>query len=225
MLVGVVALLAVLVVSFAVALRLAVPKLTEEAVQAAVLSTITSEAPASFYVTGTVRITATSSVRSATVLLPGVLDVEISENRAEVKAPGVISYGFDVRLLRAEHIRLVPGSAGADTVEVVMPPLAMHAVDVDLEALDVRTERGWLTLGTERSDALTQQALDNLRTALRREGHAYLDRSLTPYEHTARALRLLLAPPLEAAGLEQPHFRIVFEDAHEGRTMVVEPEG
>lgn len=202
-------LVAVLALGLAIGLMLRAPKLTEQQAQAVVVATVVREAPQSFLVTGTVDIAGTSTINNATVLLPGILDWTVSEDVVEVKAPGRVSYGFDVRLLRSEDIVLDEDGA----VVVRLPELALQGVDVNMDRLEFRTERGWLSSRGVRSDALTRQAFENLQTVIRQQGNAYLRESERPSEFSARAVEAMLRPALEAAGMEEPRIRVVIGES------------
>ena len=91
---------------------------SEARVRRTVVTTIQEEAPASFLVTGTLDIRATVTVDSAqyatphwltTVLNyspPALLSMLRGRSQTTVQVPGRISYGFDVRALTAEQIRV-----------------------------------------------------------------------------------------------------------------------
>ncbi len=180
-----------------------VPRITQETVQQAVLTTIEREAPARFLVTGTLDATATVTLRNTKTLLPGVLDLSLGTNRVNVRVPGRIAYGFDVGTLRAEHVRL--GDDGV--VEVVVPPLRVFSVEPNLAGLQVQTTRGW-GRSAEGAHALETRALPYVQRALRQQGTAYLNgRPVQARTNAAQALETMLRPALEAAGVKHPRFR------------------
>lgn len=181
------------------------PKLTEEEVRQTVTTAITAERPDAFLVTGTLDVTATVRQASRQVFLPGVLNLDLGTSAATVRVPGRASYGFDVRTLRPDDVRL--GDDGV--VEVVVPKLSVHSVEPDLARLEVETERGWLR--TDASVAMLQTtATRNLTVALRNQAEAYVaGEAVQAKTNTARALAAMLRPALVAAGMDEPRFRFV----------------
>lgn len=181
------------------------PKLTEEEVRQTVTTAITAERPDAFLVTGTLDVTATVRQASRQVFLPGVLNLDLGTSAATVRVPGRASYGFDVRTLRPDDVRL--GDDGV--VEVVVPKLSVHSVEPDLARLEVETERGWLR--TDASVATLQTtATRNLTVALRNQAEAYVaGEAVQAKTNTARALAAMLRPALVAAGMDEPRFRFV----------------
>ena len=199
-----VAALALLAVAVGVyGLRTLVPAVTEEDVRTAITTTIEREAPASFLVTGTLDATATVRVANRQTFLPGLLDFDMGTSEATVRVPGRISYGFDVRTLRPDDVRL--GDDGV--VEVTLPALSVHAVEPRMDRMEVQTTRGWAR-STESAKALEGEALRRVTGALRQQGTAALTTGdLDARRHTATALAAMLRPGLAAAGLENPTFR------------------
>ena len=186
-----------------VAVREAVPKLTEEDVDRAVVTTIQREAPASFLVTGTLDVATTVTLRNAKTVLPGLLDLSLGTSEVTLRVPGRVAYGFDTSGLTADHVRL----AEDGVVEVAIPDLAVFSAEPDLARLDVQTGRGWARSASS-VDALRTEALGQVQGAMRSQGQAHLNRSpLQPRANTARALEALLRPALAAAGLPNPRFR------------------
>src|SRR5690606_8644628 len=184
------------------------PRLTQEDVQVTVLTTLAEEAPASFYVTGTLRFATTVEGRSEKTLLPGLLNLDLGTTRAEVRVPGRVAYGFDVRALRPEHIRY--GDDGV--VEVDVPALQVFSVEPELERAEIRTEVGWARLHGSSGQEMERRALRAVRPAMRQTAQRHLQTSETPRLHTAEALARLLATPLRAAGLAAPRFRFRLGD-------------
>lgn len=181
------------------------PRLTEDEVRQTVTTAITAERPDAFLVTGTLDVTATVRQASRQVFLPGVIDLDLGTSSATVRVPGRASYGFDVRTLRPEDVRL--GEDGV--VEVVVPKLSVHSVEPDLAKLEVETSRGWLR--TDASVAALQTlATRNLTAALRTQAEAYVaGEAVQAKTNTARALAAMLRPALVAAGMDAPRFRFV----------------
>ncbi len=184
-------------------LRAMIPRITEEDVRVAVTTTVEREAPASFLVTGTLDATATARVANRQTFLPGLLDLDLGTSEATVRVPGRIAYGFDVRTLTPDRIRLLDDG----TVEVTLPALTVFSVEPDLGRLDVQTRRGWARTA-ESADALEGDALRRVTGALRQQGQAVLaSGALTARQNTATALAAMLRPALVAAGIPEPRFR------------------
>ncbi|HEY0674449.1 MAG TPA: DUF4230 domain-containing protein, partial [Longimicrobiales bacterium] len=111
-----------------VARRVALPSFTQEDVRESVITTIQSEAEASFLVTGSLDITATTFVENTREVLPWLLDLSLGTSRATVQVPGRAYYGFDVRTLKAEQIRLI----GDTLVEIDVPAPQVYSVEPNL---------------------------------------------------------------------------------------------
>ncbi len=203
----------VVAVAAVVVLLRRIPPVRVNDVRERVLVTLRREAPASFLVTGYLDATASATVRSRELVLPGILDLNIGTATATVRVPGRISYGFDVRQLRESMIRVL-----GDTVAVAIPPLAVYSVEPFLSDVEIETSRGWLRSEQATQD-LTREALGHLRSALHAQGDAYLHDAVQPRLNTARALEKLLTPVLESAGLHQPHYRFAVQGG-----LVLEPE-
>lgn len=203
---------AVVLVLLAVALAWAVialrPRLTEEEVQAAVVTTLAEEAPASFLVTGTLTFATTVEGRSEKTMLPGLLNLDLGTTSAEVRVPGRVAYGFDVRALRPEHIRFTEEGV----VEVAVPALTVFSVEPELERAELQTEVGWARLHASSGQRMERLALERVRPAMREAAERHLARSESPRLNTATALARLLTPPLGAAGLASPRFRFRLGD-------------
>jgi hypothetical protein len=182
--------------------RIALPSFTQEDIRASVITTVQSEAQASFLVTGTLDITATTWVESTREVLPWLLDLNLGTSRATVQVPGRVFYGFDVRKLRPEQIRLI----GDTLVEIDVPAPEVYSVEPNLSELRVWTQRGWLRSGSSTQRA-ERRALALVNGALVRQGRTHLANSVQPSVNTARALERMLAPALQAAGMRAPQFR------------------
>ena len=213
---GIVAIILVVGIAFIAVWGALRPRLSETEVRRAVVTTIQAEAPASFYITGTLDITATATVENTKYLFPDVLRLDLGTTRATVRLPGRLGYGFNVMALRAEDIRLV----GDGVVEVTLPALRIFSVEPDLSAMEVQTEVGWARMYARSGQRATAQALAFAQEALREQGAAYLETATQPRINTAQALQKVLTPPLQAAGLAAPRFRIRI-----GPDLVTEPEG
>src|SRR5690606_19831888 len=123
--------------------------------------------------------------------------------RAEVRVPGRVAYGFDVRRLRPSDIRFTEEGV----VEVTMPALEVFSVEPELERAEVRTDVGWARLHRSSGQRMEQVTLREIRPAMRASAERYLEQSESPRLNTAEALVHLLTPPLRAAGLPSPRFR------------------
>lgn len=200
-----------------------------EGVRDAVVTTIQRETPESFYVTGVLDITAERSVEETQSIYPELFaairqlqpawpGLDRGTARANVKLSGRVSYGFALDSLRREDIQV--GEEGV--IEVRIPLLAVHAVEANLETMEIRSsEEGWMQLfDSEVKRQVQQQAMQGAQEALREQAQRRLDESTQPRINTARALETMLTPALEAAGIENPRFRFQI-----GSNLVLEPEG
>lgn len=171
-------------------------RLTDEQLEARIISTIQSEAPRSFLVTGSVDLTATVTVTNAKTLLPGLLDVNLGRARAMVQVPGRAYYGFDVRALDGSRINIK-----GDTVSIEIPRLTVLSVDSNLEDMRVWSGKGWLRSNASRTN-VEQSALKRVDGALRRQAEAHVAMSTQPRVNTADAIKKSLTPVLRASGVE-----------------------
>jgi hypothetical protein len=199
-------------------------------VRRTVITTVQEEAPASFLVTGTLDLHATVRIDSAeyvtpdwlTTLLahgqPTMLSLLQGSARAEVEVPGRVSYGFDVRELRPEMITV----RESGIIGVTLPPLAIHSIEPRLSRLRVRTATdGWMRVfSSDVPAAVRSRALSGVQAAFRTQAERRLQSATQPRVNTARALEKMLTPPLTAAGIETPRFRIEI-----GERLVLPPEG
>ncbi len=193
----------VLVVTIALLARRAlVPTFTEEQVRASVLTTIQREAQASFLVTGTLDIVATTTVANTREILPQILDLSLGTSKATVQVPGRAFYGFDVRSLKPAHIRVV----GDTLIEIDVPQPRVYSVEPNLSEMRVWTERGWARSGasTQRAE---RRALTLINGALMRQADAHVQTSMQPQVNTAQALKHMVTPALHSLGLTSPIFR------------------
>ena len=187
-------------------------------VRRTVITTVQEETPASFLVTGTLTLTATVRIDSAEYMTPDWLTFVLSEtqpsvlpllkgsSRTEVRVPGRVSYGFDVRALTPAMITVEDGGV----VAVDLPALTVHSVEPRLSRLRVRTRtQGWMrVLPSEVNETVRKRALAGVRGAFQAQAEARIDGATQPRVNTARALEDMLRPPLMAAGIEDPQFRI-----------------
>ena len=202
--------------------RSIVPRVSETEVQTAVVSTIQSEAPEAFLVTGTLRSALTTTVATTRRLLPDLLGLELGRSEVEVRVPGRIAYGFDTRAVTASDVRLVEGADGSATVRVALPPLAVFSTEPVLEEATLRAESGgWIKPSRDAEREALREALGRVRPALRRQGEAHLRESAQPARNAAEAVAAQLRGPLAALGLEAPAFEFALPG---GETLRLAPE-
>ncbi len=179
------------------------PRLAEERIQETIISTLASEAQASFYVTGTLTFSSTVESRSEKTFLPGILNLNLGTTTATVRVPGRVAYGFNVAALRREHIHYTDDGL----VEVELPGLEVFSVEPELENVDFQREVGWARLHRSSGQEMEQRALRAIRPTMRATAERHLANSETPELNTAEVLARLLTPPLEAGGVSAPRFR------------------
>lgn len=193
------------VVAIAAVLWAARPHLTGQDVERVVLTTLSEEARASFLVTGTLTFGVLIEERTTTRFLPGVLDLPMGTRTATVQVPTRAAYGFDVGQLRASDIRF----AEDGTVEVDLPALRVFSVEPMLERAQIRTdEGGWMQLRPTGGREEVRRALGAVRPAAQEQAVRHLARADQPRLNAARAVARMLTPPLRAAGLDAPRYRI-----------------
>jgi hypothetical protein len=198
----------------------------ERQVRRVVVTTIQKETPESFLITGTLHITAEATVDSSSTLTPQWFNEIVAyastdvgsavaswasvRDRATVKVPGRVSYGFDVRRLRPEMIGV--GSDGRIAVD--LPPLSVRGTNVELGRLEVKTSKTgtWKRLfvsSPERiEDEVRTRALEKVQASFREQAEARIRTATQPRLNTARAVVSMLTPTLQAAGIDDPRFRI-----------------
>jgi hypothetical protein len=176
-------------------------RLSSDELRGRVVATIQSEAKASFLVTGSLDLTATTTIESTKTLLPGLINLSLGTNKAMVQVPGRAYYGFDVRELDARNIRFL-----GDTIAIDVPQPKLLSVDANLRELQVWTQRGWLR-SDESVSNIERKAIMQIDNALARQAASHVATSEQPHLNTADALQKMLAPVLVAAGIENPVFR------------------
>lgn len=183
----------------------AVPDVTvqEESLEERAWATVQQELTAAFLVTGELIITTTTRVENTKTLLPGLLDVDLGTTSAQVRVPGRVLYGIFADSLTRDRIRVTDDSV----IEITMPEPHVYAVEPDLSAMEVETQRGWARLSRETEQQVRQRAIALVERSLYAQGRTHLRRSVQPRVNTARALERMLRPALEAAGVENPEFR------------------
>lgn len=192
------------------------PRLAEDEVRQIVVTTIQREAPESFLVSGYLDITATVTIENTKYLFPDLFRLNLGTTRSSVRVPGRVSYGFDVRQLTPESVKVTEEGR----VEVALPELQVYSVEPDLEAMEVETSVGWARLDISSGRRVEQQAIRSVRDALEHQAAQHITRSVQPRVNTARAIETMLIPILQAAGIEEPHVTI-----RVGGGMLIEPEG
>lgn len=179
------------------------PRLSEQQVRDVVYSTIQRESPASFLITGWIEVTAVTQVRNTRTLLPGIVGFDLGTTSATVRMPGRVSYGFDVRELRPEMIRLLAD----DIIEVDVPDPSIYSVEPNLEQMEVETQRGWARLRGETTDQVRSRAIELVQGTMNAQAQQHLQSSAQPRINTADALYHMLRPVLIAAGVADPQIR------------------
>lgn len=201
---------------------------SEATVRRTVITTVEEESPASFLVTGTLDLHVEVAIDSAEYLTPdwltsmlkmtqpGSLALLQGQSRTQVRVPGRVSYGFNVRDVAAEQIHLLED----DVVQVELPSLSVHSVEPNLSRLEVNmSNEGWMRLfPSETNEQVRGQALSAVESAFREQAQRRLDSSTQPRVNTARAMEAMLRPALQAAGLSSPRFQI-----HVGDRLTLQP--
>lgn len=190
------------------------PRLSETEIRDIVYSTIQSEAPASFLVTGYIDVTTVTRVANSRTLLPGIIGLDLGTTTATVRVPGRISYGFDVRSIEPSMIRVIAG----DTIEVDVPAPSLYSVEPNLAQFEIETQRGWARLSEGTSEGVRGRAIELVQQTMREQGNRHLNGSQQPRINTADALYDMLRPVLVAAGIEDPQIRF-----RVGRSITIEP--
>ncbi len=210
--------LAVLVAGVAAILR-GTDAVTEEEVQSAVLTTLQSEAPEEFLVTG--RLSSSLSGSSARRWRLRLFNIETGRAEVSVRVPATMTYGFSLRDFDADDIRFQADGV----VEIVMPALSVFSVEPELEEAEVDIDlSGQARLTPSLTEKTLEQTLRRVRPALRQQAEAHLSSSDQPTVNSARALRRMLSTPLEAAGVDVERVRFRFVLAP-GDTLDVGGEG
>lgn len=199
---GITAALVLLVLVAVLARRSLLPSFTEAEVRDRITATIQREAHASFLVTGTLDITATTTVENTREILPDLLGISLGTSTATVQVPGRAFYGFDVRKLAPQQIRVL----GDTLVEIDVPAPEVYSVEPNLGDMRVWTDRGWAR-SQGSTDRAERRALMLINGALMRQAKIHVQSSVQPHVNTARALKLMLDPALQSLGLKDPVYR------------------
>ena len=191
---------------------------SEARVRRTVVTTVQEEAAASFLVTGTLDIRATVTIDSAQYATPDWLTATLAyaqpsllsmlegSSQTTVQVPGRVSYGFDVQSLEPNMIRVEDDG----TVAVDLPELSIHSIEPDLAQLKVKTStEGWMRVfPSEVRTEVRTQAMAGVKDAFRTQAERRISTATQPQVNTARAIETMLTPPLKAAGVPEPRFRI-----------------
>ncbi|WP_412070178.1 DUF4230 domain-containing protein [Rubrivirga sp. IMCC43871] len=193
--------------------------ISEDEIRSAVRTGIEAEAAEGFVVTG--RLASTLSGSSARRWRIRLLDIETGRAEVAVRVPATMTYGFSLDDFGADDIRFREGGL----VEVVLPPLSVFSVEPELEDAEVDIDlSGQARLTPSLTERTVEQTLRRVRPALREQAEAHLRASDQPAINSARALRRVLAAPLEAAGVDLADVRFRFVVAP-GDTLDIQPEG
>lgn len=193
--------------------------LSEDEIRTAVRVGIEAEAAEGFVVTG--RLASTLSGSSARRWRLRILDIETGRSEVSVRVPATMTYGFSLDGLPADAIRFREDGI----VEVIVPPLQVFSVEPELESAEVDIDlSGQARLTPGQTERTLEQTLRRVRPALREQAEAHLRQSDQPAVNSARALRRMLASPLEAAGVDLDAVRFRFVLAP-GDTLDLAPEG
>lgn len=84
--------------------------------------------------------------------------------------------------------------------------------------MEVQTSVGWARTHSRSGRRVEHRAIQIVEDALRAQGAAHVRTSAQPRIHTAQAMRALLTPVLQAAGVKDPQFRFQI-----GPEIVMEP--
>ncbi|PEN15312.1 hypothetical protein CRI94_03270 [Longibacter salinarum] len=189
---------------------------SEATVRRTVVTTVQSETPASVLVTGKLHMSATIDIDSTSFMTPSWMTSMLQITQPEllpyttgtasvrVRIPGTVSYGFNVKDLTSEMIAVEDRR-----VTVQVPELSVQSVEPDLRQLEVRTSSsGWMKMfTTDMQEEVQRDALARVEATFRRQANAQLASSTQPKINTARALRSMLTPALESAGVANPSFQ------------------
>ena len=176
------------------------------------------EAAKSFFVTGSLDVSAHITEANTKYFMPEYFDQNISlgTTRSTVRLPGRISYGVDLSQVGPDAIEVTPSNA----LIIALPEVTIHAVEPHLDQMQISTEVGWARLHSHSGQHVEQRALRFAQEALRKNGQQHLATSPQPMKNTEEALRRLLYPVLSSAGVSNPE--IIFRT---GPVTVLPPRG
>jgi len=195
------AVVVLILVGVIAALRRVAQGIAPEEVRERIVATIQSEAKESILITGSIDLTGTVTVENVRTLLPGVLDIDLGSSRATVQVPGRVYYGFDVRELDRDKIRI-----RGDTIEITVPQPRVISVDANLQELRVWSAKGWLR-SSQSLQTVERTAMQRIDNVLARQAAQHVATSAQPRVNSAEAIRRMVRPVLEAAGITNPVFQ------------------
>ena len=191
----------------------------QDDIREAIRTGIEAEAAEGFVVTG--RLASSTSGASTQRRRLRLLDIEVGSARVGVRVPATMTYGFSLDDFDADAIRFRDGGV----VEVLLPPLSVFSVEPELEAAEIDIAvTGTGRLSPEMTERTVERTLRGVRPALRSQAEGHLRRSDQPAVNSARALRRMLAAPLEAADVDLDDVRFRFVIAP-GDTLDVSDRG
>jgi len=195
------AVVVLILVGVIAALRRVAQGIAPEEVRERIVATIQSEAKESILITGSIDLTGTVTVENVRTLLPGVLDIDLGSSRATVQVPGRVYYGFDVRELDRDKIRI-----RGDTIEITVPQPRVISVDANLQELRVWSAKGWLR-SSQSLQTVERTAMQRIDNVLARQAAQHVATSAQPRVNSAEAIRRMVRPVVEAAGITNPVFQ------------------
>ena len=195
------AVVVLILVGVIAALRRVAQGIAPEEVRERIVATIQSEAKESILITGSIDLTGTVTVENVRTLLPGVLDIDLGSSRATVQVPGRVYYGFDVRELDRDKIRI-----RGDTIEITVPQPRVISVDANLQELRVWSANGWLR-SSQSLQTVERTAMQRIDNVLARQAAQHVATSAQPRVNSAEAIRRMVRPVVEAAGITNPVFQ------------------
>jgi hypothetical protein len=190
------------------------PHLTDQEVDGLVTVAIQQEAKAAFLVTGYLDINAQARVENTLRLLPGILNLPVGTTTASVRAPGRVTYGFQISEITPQRITLQKDGV----IEVVVPRPMVYTVAPDLEKMEIETTVGWTRLAGDSRAQVQSRALSLLQENMRQQAVQHVRTSKQPDINSADAMYAMLRPVLIAAGLKEPRFRFRI-----GEDLIMEP--
>jgi hypothetical protein len=195
------AVVVLILVGVIAALRRVAQGIAPEEVRERIVATIQSEAKESILITGSIDLTGTVTVENVRTLLPGVLDIDLGSSRVTVQVPGRAYYGFDVRELDRDKIRI-----RGDTIEITVPQPRVISVDANLQELRVWSAKGWLR-SSQSLQTVERTAMQRIDNVLARQAAQHVATSAQPRVNSAEAIRRMVRPVVEAAGITNPVFQ------------------
>jgi len=185
---------------------------TQEELRSSIITKVESESPESFLVTGSLEISADITEESNRSFIIPVLFMPVPVNMGttttQLKIPGKVAYGFNVRDLKPEDISV----AIDGVIEVDLPELSTFSVEAHLDQAEIETEVGWARMHSKSGQVQEEKALARVNETLRNQANAVLENSQQPQINTAEALQAMLLPVVQALGIDNPQFRFKLGD-------------